>query len=132
MLLAFSKTCSPPSRLLRGACQPPCVKPPLGSSAGPPGACATPSSVMNSVTMSLPMVYFAFPGGCSNRSDVDRVQESSLALAASGDGNHGCGLVEGVIPLDVVAGAGTVVVGAVELVVAVVLDPWLGGVQIQP
>src|SRR6266702_4416254 len=33
--------------------QPPWANPPLGSSSGPPGACITPSSVRNVVTLSL-------------------------------------------------------------------------------
>src|SRR3954466_6161246 len=38
-----------------GACQPPCWKPPSRSSSVPPGACMTPSSVMNVVMTSCPM-----------------------------------------------------------------------------
>src|SRR5689334_22881020 len=34
-------------------CQPPCRKPPLGSSSAPPGACETPSRLTNSLTISL-------------------------------------------------------------------------------
>src|SRR5438128_127374 len=40
----------------KGACQPPCLKPPSVSSSGPPGACMTPSRVTNSLTMSWPML----------------------------------------------------------------------------
>src|SRR5262245_57087973 len=35
---------------------PPCVKPPVGSSSGPPGPCITPSSVRNVLTTSLLIV----------------------------------------------------------------------------
>src|ERR671932_303389 len=35
-------------------CHPPCAKPPLASSSGPPGACETPSRLMNSLTMIRP------------------------------------------------------------------------------
>ncbi len=37
MLFACSKTLSPPSWSISGACHPPCVKPPPSSSSGPPG-----------------------------------------------------------------------------------------------
>jgi hypothetical protein len=56
MLLACSNMTPPDSWSTSGACHPPYVKPLSRSSSGPPGACATPSSVTNSVTMSLPMV----------------------------------------------------------------------------
>src|SRR5258708_5035119 len=55
MLLACSNMTLPDCGSATGACHPPCGKPPSRSSSGPPGACATPSSVTNSVTMSLPM-----------------------------------------------------------------------------
>src|SRR5256886_5254706 len=60
MLFACSKMLSA-SWSISGACHPPCAKPSSRSSSGPPGACATPSSVTNSVTMSLPMAS-SFPG----------------------------------------------------------------------
>lgn len=60
MLLACSNTTLPDSSSLNGACHPPWGEPPSRSSSGPPGACATPSSVTNSVTMSWPMVGFPF------------------------------------------------------------------------
>ena len=56
MLLACSNMTPPDPWSSSGACHPPCVKPLSRSSSGPPGACATPSSVTNSVTISLPMV----------------------------------------------------------------------------
>ena len=56
MLLACSNMTPPDSWSASGACHPPCAKPPSRSSSGPPGAYATPSSVTNSVTMSLPMM----------------------------------------------------------------------------
>src|SRR5215813_6540155 len=40
-----------------GCVQPPCVKPPSVSSSAPPGAWITPSSVMNSATISSLMFY---------------------------------------------------------------------------
>jgi hypothetical protein len=40
-------------RVGNGACQPPWVKEPLGSSSGPPGACITPSRVRNVCTVSF-------------------------------------------------------------------------------
>src|SRR6266581_7616205 len=46
----------------RGACQPPCLKPPSVSSSGPPGACMTPSRVTNSLTMSWPMMSLRIRG----------------------------------------------------------------------
>jgi hypothetical protein len=36
-----------------GQIQPPCAKPPVVSSSGPPGACTTPSSEMNALPMTL-------------------------------------------------------------------------------
>src|SRR6266508_5432225 len=38
-----------------GACHPPYAKPPLVSSSGPPGACMTPSRVINSSTITFLM-----------------------------------------------------------------------------
>src|SRR5687768_2298173 len=40
-----------------GMVQPPCSKPPSRSSSFPPGACTTPSRVMNSETMSFRMTF---------------------------------------------------------------------------
>ena len=74
MLLACSNMTSPASSSSSGACHPPCVKPPSRSSSGAPGACATPSSVTNSVTMSLPMVS-SFSWRRCTRSDSDHVRE---------------------------------------------------------
>lgn len=51
MLLVCSNKNPPESWSASGACHPPCTKPPSLSSSGAPGACATPSSVMNSVTV---------------------------------------------------------------------------------
>ncbi len=42
-----------------GPCHPPCSKPPLGSSSAPPGACMTPSSVRNSLTITLIATSFS-------------------------------------------------------------------------
>src|ERR1700722_309730 len=39
-----------------GAVQPPSAKPPVGSSPGPPGACMTPSRLVNVATMILRML----------------------------------------------------------------------------
>jgi hypothetical protein len=41
---------------MRAFCQPPCAKPPSGSSSGPPGACMTPSRVRNAFTTILGML----------------------------------------------------------------------------
>src|SRR5215211_2073970 len=78
MLLACSNMASPDSWSTSGACHPPCAKPSSRSSSGPPGACATPSSVTNSVTMSLPMVSPP-PGGDDTSSDLNHAQDSSAA-----------------------------------------------------
>src|SRR5262245_26491939 len=44
-----------------GCVQPPCVKPPSVSSSAPPGAWITPSSVMNSATISS-LMFYSFDG----------------------------------------------------------------------
>ena len=74
MLLACSNMTLPDSSSSSGACHPPCVKPPSRSSSGPPGACATPSSVTNSVTMSLPMVSSSSWWRCVTSSDSTHVR----------------------------------------------------------
>ncbi len=66
MLFACSNRALPASSSRSGACHPPYKKPVSRSSSGPPGTCATPSSVMNSVTMSFPMVS-PLPGGDASR-----------------------------------------------------------------
>ena len=46
-----------------GCDQPPCAKPPSVSSCGPPGACTTPSKLMNSVmTMRMGLTPLSRPG----------------------------------------------------------------------
>ena len=44
-----------------GCDQPPCAKPPSVSSSGPPGACTTPSTLMNSMT-TIRIVHSSFVG----------------------------------------------------------------------
>src|SRR4051794_7979422 len=87
MLLACSNMTAPVSSLIIGACQPPCVKPPAGSSSGAPGPCATPSKVMNSVTISLPtcVPFRPAPGETPHRAvhgslQFHRVQIHSVSL----------------------------------------------------
>src|SRR5206468_4069634 len=81
MLLACSNMTLPDSSSSSGACHPPCAKPLSRSSSGPPGACATPSSVTNSVTTSLPMVSSS-PGGDDTSSDLvlEKAQERICLL----------------------------------------------------
>src|SRR5437870_3641601 len=59
--------------------QPPWANPPLGSSSGPPGACITPSSVRNVVTLSLriacPPPTHGSHQKCMDRTDRDDPEE---------------------------------------------------------
>src|SRR5207245_6606452 len=66
-----------------GTDHPPYLKPPLSSSPGPPGACITPSSVMNDKTMSfliLPRTSFV---SCSP--DYGTVENSSVPDSSADD-----------------------------------------------
>src|SRR6267378_3772958 len=56
---------------------PPYLKPPLGSSSGPPGACITPSSVMNDKTMSF-LICPRLLSDDDASPDYGRVENSSL------------------------------------------------------
>src|SRR6185312_5794708 len=49
-----------------GAVQPPSVKPDVGSSCGPPGACITPSRLVKVATMILRMIVLCFSRGCDD------------------------------------------------------------------
>src|SRR5262245_34655810 len=64
-------TNSPTAGSGNGACQPPWVKLPLGSSSGPPGACITPSRVRNVCTVSFMSVQ------TERRTDSERVSAES-------------------------------------------------------
>src|SRR3954469_12588988 len=77
----------PISPVKNGCVQPPSVKPLVGSSSGPPGACITPSSEMNTAPVSLRIGGDACDGGVE-RGDVDllhrhhRLERAFRSLAA--------------------------------------------------
>src|SRR5436190_7946514 len=56
---------------------PPSVNPPLRSSSGPPGACMTPSSVTNVVTISS---LIAIPPGAAGKGLVQRPPDEDVAI----------------------------------------------------
>ena len=74
-------TCSPMTSSATGACQPPNAKPPSVSSSGPPGACATPSSVVNRSMWMTPMVR------PFRRGDLLPLYERDGAKSTSNDGD---------------------------------------------
>src|SRR5206468_12724997 len=73
--------------------QPPWANPPLGSSSGPPGACITPSSVRNVVTLSLripcPPPNTASNQKCTDRTDRDDADANGSASSCRLDLHHG-------------------------------------------
>src|ERR1700761_8602506 len=82
--LVSSVTNAPTAGSGNGACQPPCVKAPRGSSSGPPGACITPSRVRNVWTVSF------MPVQTNQRTDSERIsrriasRESTSCWRAAG------------------------------------------------
>src|SRR5260370_41904105 len=56
---------------------PPCSNPPSRSSSLPPGACITPSNVMNSDTISFRIEPFCFPQTCFVSKQDDAIAELS-------------------------------------------------------
>src|SRR5262245_44076350 len=64
-------------------CQPPCAKPPLGSSSAAPGACATPSRLRNSLTTTL-RIPFSFPRACAFQTTPRRPTHRSAISRGAG------------------------------------------------
>src|SRR3712207_5962994 len=99
---------SPITSSQNGAFQPPRAKPPVGSSAGPPGACMTPSSETNVVTDSVRMAVVLSRVGCwpdptAGRNSSRRAGDAvPVHIAAAGHhGEHGAqgGRVGGEVPV---------------------------------
>src|SRR6185503_18611315 len=75
----------PISPVKKGCVQPPSVKPLVGSSSGPPGACITPSIETKTAPVSLRIDRFA-PKGGFDRGDVDFLHRHHRLEGALGRG----------------------------------------------